>query len=48
MLGLMKKTRERVVTFCERCGQVCDASCCARAIRERARSRALANGVRFL
>ena len=46
MLKLFRSTRERVVSFCERCGSVCDSVCRADAIREHARQRALAIGWR--
>ena len=45
MLGLLKRSKERTVEFCERCAQVCDAGCRAAAIRERTLS--LRFGVRF-
>ena len=41
MRNLFKRSRERVVSFCERCGSVCSASCRQDAILARARERAL-------
>jgi hypothetical protein len=46
MLRLFRKTKNRVVWFCERCGSVCDSGCRSEAIREHARQRALAYGWR--
>ena len=48
MLKLFKRTKELVVEFCERCGRVCTSACRRNALLERARERALVNGVRFL
>ena len=48
MLRLFKKTRERVVEFCERCGHVCTSACRRAALREQVRQRAFVNGARFL
>lgn len=36
-----KLTAPRNVTFCESCGQVCDAACRSDAVRDRARTAAL-------
>lgn len=36
MKKLFRKTRESTITFCERCGEVCDERCGPRALRERA------------
>lgn len=47
-MKMFKRTRELVVEFCDRCGSVCDNACRRTALLERARERALANGVRFL
>jgi hypothetical protein len=38
---------KKLVSFCERCGQFCDASCRLAALRERALSRQLWPGVRI-
>jgi hypothetical protein len=46
MLRLFRKSKERLVEFCDRCARVCDAGCRAAAIRERALMRALRSGVR--
>ena len=46
MMRLIKRTRRPDVSFCERCGSVCDAGCRAGAIREQARMRAFASGWR--
>ena len=46
MLKLLKRTRVLTVKFCERCGLVCDAACRRNAIVERARDRALLQGMR--
>ena len=46
MPKLFRSTRERVVSFCERCGAVWDSVCRRDAIREHARQRALAYGWR--
>lgn len=46
MLRLFKRTRELTVSFCERCGSVCDSVCRAEAVRERALRRALVYGWR--
>lgn len=46
MSRLLKKTRTGVVSFCERCGSVCDSVCRADASREHARQQALAYGWR--
>ena len=46
MLRLFKRTRELTLSFCERCGSVCDSVCHAEAIREHALQRALAYGWR--
>ena len=35
MRKLFTKTKEQTVTFCERCGEVCDAGCRQAAVRER-------------
>jgi hypothetical protein len=45
MLTLFKRTRV-AVEFCERYGLVCDAACRRNAIVERARDRALLQGMR--
>jgi hypothetical protein len=47
MSKLFKRTRERVVHFCERCGSVCDSACRADAVRDRAREQAILLGARF-
>ncbi|MDQ3876266.1 MAG: hypothetical protein M3322_12105 [Actinomycetota bacterium] len=47
MLKLFKRTRELAVEFCDRCGSVCDAACRRNAIIERARDRALLQGMRL-
>lgn len=46
MLGRFRRTRELTVSFCERCGSVCDSACRAEAVREHALRRALAYGWR--
>ena len=46
MLKLFKKTSELAIEFCDRCGLVCDAACRRNAIVERARDRALLQGMR--
>ena len=46
MVKLFKRTRVLAVEFCERCG-VCDAACRRNAIVERARDRALLQGMRL-
>jgi len=46
MLKLFKRTRVLAVEFCERCGLVCDAGCRRNGIVERARDRALLQGMR--
>lgn len=43
----LTKTREMAVTFCERCGQVCNSTCRADALRERARLQMLSYGWRL-
>jgi hypothetical protein len=35
MRRLFKRTKELAVSFCERCGRVCDAGCRRAALRER-------------
>jgi hypothetical protein len=45
MRTLFNRGKE-LVSFCERCGQVCDAACRLAALRERALSRQLWPGVR--
>ena len=40
------KTKQRVTSFCERCGSVCDSVCRSDAIRERARQQVFAYGWR--
>jgi hypothetical protein len=40
-------SREVVVSFCDRCGQVCDEGCRQAAVREEALLAALRFGVRF-
>lgn len=47
MLKLFKRTKERVVEFCERCSRVCDAGCRGAAMRERALLLALRSGARI-
>ena len=44
---LFKRTKERVVEFCDRCARVCDAGCRAAALREQARMQALRFGGRI-
>jgi hypothetical protein len=44
MLKLFRKTKAREVAFCDRCGSVCDATCRANAIRDRALEQALVQG----
>lgn len=46
MLKLFKRKKERVVDFCDRCGAVCDSSCRANAIYDRAWDKVF-HGVRF-
>jgi hypothetical protein len=46
MLRLFRKSKERLVEFCDRCARVCDGRCRAVAIRERALMQALRVGVR--
>ena len=46
MFKLFGKTKDRLVSFCERCGSVCDSVCRAKAVREHARQKALAYGWR--
>ena len=46
MLKLLRKSKELAVEFCDRCGRICDASCRATAIRERALLQSLRLGVR--
>jgi hypothetical protein len=36
MRNLFKSTNESALSFCERCGEVCDAGCRRSALRERA------------
>jgi hypothetical protein len=36
MRTLFKRMRELAVSFCERCGHICDAGCRGAALRERA------------
>jgi hypothetical protein len=43
-----KRTRTPVLEFCERCGSVCDGTCRANRLLDRARERALWNGPRAL
>ena len=45
MLKLWRRSKELAVEFCDRCAKVCDASCRAAALRERAL--AVRAGVRF-
>ena len=45
MRTLFKRTRELAVSFCERCGRVCNG-CRGAALRERALLRQLRLGVR--
>ena len=40
------KTNVHVVSFCERCGAVCDSACHIDALRERARRQVFAYGWR--
>ena len=47
MLRLFKRTKELVVEFCDRCGNVCDAACRRNAVIGRARDRALLLGMRW-
>jgi hypothetical protein len=46
MLRLFRRSKVRLVAFCDRCARVCDAACRADAIRERELMRALRLGVR--
>jgi hypothetical protein len=47
MRTLFGKTKESVVSFCERCGEVCDDGCRRAALRERALLQQLWLGVRL-
>ena len=47
MLSWLRKPRELVVDFCDRCAQVCDAACRAEAVRERTRMQVLQFGARI-
>jgi len=47
MLKPYERTKEPAVSFCERCGTVCDAGCRRAALRERTLSRQLWLGVRI-
>ena len=40
------KAKAATVSFCERCGEVCNAACRADALRERARLQTIAYGWR--
>jgi hypothetical protein len=46
MLRLLRRSKALAVEFCDRCAKVCDAGCCAAAVREQALTRALRFGVR--
>ena len=46
MLRLLRKSKELLVEFCDRCARVCDSGCRAAAIRERALLQGLRLGVR--
>ena len=46
MLKRLKRTRERVVHFCEGCGSVCDSTCRRNAVGERERERAFLHRMR--
>ena len=46
MLKRLKRTRERAVDFCERCGSVCDSTCRRNAVVERERERAFLHRMR--
>ena len=46
MRNLFEGTKELAVTFCARCGEVCNAGCRRAALRERALLRQLWLGVR--
>ena len=46
MRNLFKSTKEAAVTFCERCGEVCDAGCDISALREQTLLRQVWLGVR--
>ena len=47
MLKRFKRTKERVVEFCDRCARVCDAGCRRAALRERALLQAWRYGARI-
>lgn len=47
MVRWLRKSRESVVEFCDRCAQVCDAACRVDAARERARIQVLFVGGRI-
>ena len=46
MWKLFTRTKDLAVTFCERCGEVCDAGCRRAALRERTLFQELWLGVR--
>jgi len=46
MRNLFRRTKEAAVTFCERCGEVCDAGCRRAALRERGLLQRLRLGLR--
>lgn len=47
MPSWLRKPRELVVEFCDRCAQVCDAACRAEAVRESTGMQVLRFGVRI-
>ena len=47
MLKLFKRTKELTVTFCERCGKVCDARCRRASLPDRTLSQRLWLGVQI-
>ena len=47
MPSWLRKPRELVVEFCDRCAQVCDAACRAEAVRESTEMQVLRFGVRI-
>ena len=48
MRGLLRKSKERVLRFCDRCSRLCDAERRSSAMREHAQIVALRYGARLV
>lgn len=47
IVSWLRKRRELMVEFCDRCAQVCDVACRAEAVREHTRMQVLHFGARI-